>query len=180
MQAWCYAVELPAAVVGNHHGSRARVYRAPRVIGRVHAIVESQAGVGNVWSLETLRRWLREKAGVEDSAVLQQYVSVLPEHLTRRFISAKEDGVVVTGRRTGEEPDFEDLQAVREATSLPVLVGSGVTVDNFERFIDLADGFIVGSAFKEGGLWNAPVCEDRVGAIVGVAEHARSVYSAIR
>jgi hypothetical protein len=28
-------------------------------IAAVHAIVEKQAGVGNVWSVETLRRWLR-------------------------------------------------------------------------------------------------------------------------
>lgn len=68
------------------------------VIARVHDVVEKQAGVGNVWSVETLRRWLREKAGIADITVLQQYVGVLPEHLTRRFISAKEDGVVVTGR----------------------------------------------------------------------------------
>ena len=68
------------------------------VIAHVHEIVESQAGVGNVWSLETLRRWLRDKANVTDIGVLQQYVAALPEHLTRRFISAKEDGVVVTGR----------------------------------------------------------------------------------
>ena len=27
-------------------------------IAAVHSIVEKQAGVGNVWSLETLRRWL--------------------------------------------------------------------------------------------------------------------------
>jgi membrane complex biogenesis BtpA family protein len=90
------------------------------------------------------------------------------------------DGVVVTGNRTGVEPDFEDLRAVREATALPMLVGSGVTVENFERFVDLADGFIVGSAFKEGGVWNAPVCERRVDTIVEVAEQARSVYSALR
>jgi membrane complex biogenesis BtpA family protein len=90
------------------------------------------------------------------------------------------DGVVVTGNRTGQEPDFDDLRAVREATALPLLIGSGVTVENFEHFVDLADGFIVGSAFKEGGLWNAPVCERRVDAIVEVAEQARSVYSALR
>ena len=68
------------------------------VIARVHDIVETQAGVGNVWSVETLRRWLKEKAGISDIAVLNQYIDVLPDHLTRRFISAKEDGVVVTGR----------------------------------------------------------------------------------
>ena len=33
------------------------------VIAAVHAIIEKQAGVGNVWSLETLRRWLAEQAG---------------------------------------------------------------------------------------------------------------------
>ena len=67
-------------------------------IGEVHSILEKQAGVGNVWSLETLRRWLKEKAGTTDVAVLKQYVDVIPEHLTRRFISAEQDAVVVSGR----------------------------------------------------------------------------------
>ncbi len=67
-------------------------------IAAVHSAVEDQAGVGNVWSLETLRRWLREKAGITDVATLKQYVDILPEHLTRRFISANEDAVVVSGR----------------------------------------------------------------------------------
>jgi predicted RND superfamily exporter protein len=68
------------------------------VIADVHAVVEKQAGVGNVWSLETLRRWLAEKAGRSDVATLKQYVELLPEHLTRRFISARQDAVVVSGR----------------------------------------------------------------------------------
>ena len=58
-------------------------------IAEVHAAVENQAGVGNVWSLETLRRWLAEKAGITDVATLKQYVNVLPEHLVRRFISGR-------------------------------------------------------------------------------------------
>src|SRR3978361_1888323 len=33
-----------------------------QTIADVHAMVETQAGVGNVWSLETLRRWLAEKS----------------------------------------------------------------------------------------------------------------------
>ena len=64
----------------------------------VHAIVETAAGVGNVWSLETLRRWLAEKAGRTDVASLKEYVDLLPEHLTRRFLSAEQDAAVVTGR----------------------------------------------------------------------------------
>jgi hypothetical protein len=67
-------------------------------IHQVHAIVEKQAGVGNVWSLDSLRRWLAEKAGKADLATLKQYVDILPEHLTRRFVSADKDAVVVSGR----------------------------------------------------------------------------------
>jgi predicted RND superfamily exporter protein len=67
-------------------------------IGEVHTIVESQAGVGNVWSIESLRRWLAETAGTSDIEVLKQYVDVLPESLTRRFVAKEEDSVVVSGR----------------------------------------------------------------------------------
>jgi predicted RND superfamily exporter protein len=69
-----------------------------QTIADVHATVEKAAGVGNVWSLETLRRWLAEKAGGADVATLKEYVSVIPEHLVRRFIDAQQDAVVVAGR----------------------------------------------------------------------------------
>ncbi len=69
-----------------------------QTIADVHSMVEKSAGVGNVWSLETLRRWLAEKAGSNDVATLKEYVSLLPEHLVRRFISADQMAVVVSGR----------------------------------------------------------------------------------
>ena len=69
-----------------------------QTIADVHAMVETQAGVGNVWSLETLRRWLAEKAGSADVATLKEYVSLIPEHLVRRFIAADQDAVVISGR----------------------------------------------------------------------------------
>jgi predicted RND superfamily exporter protein len=68
------------------------------VIAAVHSIVEKQAGVGNVWSLDSLRRWLAERAGRTDVTTLKEYVGYLPEHLTRRFIAAEQDAVVVSGR----------------------------------------------------------------------------------
>src|SRR4030081_3826363 len=77
-----------------------------QAIADVHALVEKQAGVGNVWSLETLRRWLAQKAGSSDVATLKEYVSVIPEHLVRRFISADESAVVVSGR----VPDLDSSQ----------------------------------------------------------------------
>jgi hypothetical protein len=69
-----------------------------QTIADVHAMVETQAGVGNVWSLETLRRWLAEKAGSSDVATLKEYVNLLPKYLVRRFISANQDAVLVSGR----------------------------------------------------------------------------------
>jgi uncharacterized protein len=77
-----------------------------QTIADVHAMVEKQAGVGNVWSLETLRRWLAEKAGSSDVATLKEYVNLIPEHLVRRFISADQDAVVVSGR----VPDLDSSQ----------------------------------------------------------------------
>ena len=69
-----------------------------QTIADVHSTVEKAAGVGNVWSLETLRRWLAEKAGSDDVSTLKEYVNVIPEHLVRRFIDAEQDAVVVAGR----------------------------------------------------------------------------------
>src|SRR4051794_27091929 len=77
-----------------------------QTIADVHATVEKAAGVGNVWSVETLRRWLAEKAGSDDVATLKEYVNLIPEHLVRRFIDAEQDAVVVAGR----VPDIDSSQ----------------------------------------------------------------------
>ncbi len=71
---------------------------ALEVIGIVHAIVEAQQGLANVWSVETLRRWLAENAGVEDIETLQRYVDILPPALTKRFVADERDAVVIAGR----------------------------------------------------------------------------------
>ncbi|HEY0220450.1 MAG TPA: MMPL family transporter [Afipia sp.] len=75
-------------------------------IAAVHTIIEEQAGVGNVWSLETLRRWIAEKVGRSDVAILKQYIDLLPDYLVRRFISAEQNAVVVSGR----VPDLDSSQ----------------------------------------------------------------------
>ena len=67
------------------------------------------------------------------------------------------DAVIVTGGRTGASPKPDDIAAVRKRTRLPVYIGSGVTEKNLKQFFPLADGFIVGSHFKEDGHWSRPV-----------------------
>jgi hypothetical protein len=92
-------------------------------IAAVHSIVEKQAGVGNVWSLDSLRRWLAEKAGRTDIATLKEYVDILPEHLVRRFISADKDAVVVSGRI----PDVDASQL------LPVIIKLDKSLDDVRK-----------------------------------------------
>jgi uncharacterized protein len=67
------------------------------VIAKAHAVLEQQAGLGNVWSLDSLRRWLAE-SGDGRVDTLKKYVGLLPEHLVRRFIAKEGDAVLVTGR----------------------------------------------------------------------------------
>jgi predicted RND superfamily exporter protein len=68
------------------------------VIAVLHALLENQPGIGNVWSLETLRRWLAEKLRKSDVETLKQYVDLLPPYRTRRFVSQEQDAVIVSGR----------------------------------------------------------------------------------
>jgi len=63
----------------------------------VQRVMESQPGVGNVWSLASLRRWLAEKMGLTDVNALRQYVDQLPLFLVRRFVASDENSVIVFG-----------------------------------------------------------------------------------
>ncbi len=89
-------------------------------IAAVHGIIEKQAGVGNVWSIETLRRWLAEKAGRSDVAILKEYVDLLPTYLVRRFISEQQDAVVVSGR----VPDLDSSQILPTVEKLDAAMGA--------------------------------------------------------
>lgn len=71
--------------------------RTLAVIAEAHEVLETQAGLGNVWSLDSLRRWLAD-AGDASLANVQRYVKLLPTHLVRRFITADETAVLVTAR----------------------------------------------------------------------------------
>lgn len=73
------------------------------------------------------------------------------------------DALIVTGRMTGAEPDLELVRRVKEtAGETPVLIGSGLTAENAGRFLSVADGAIVGTYLKVGGLTQNPVDPERV------------------
>jgi membrane complex biogenesis BtpA family protein len=62
------------------------------------------------------------------------------------------DVLLVTGPETGEAPEPDRVRTVKNAVpEAPVYVASGVTPDNVGDF-DAADGFIVGTWLKRGGV----------------------------
>ncbi len=74
------------------------------------------------------------------------------------------DGLIVTGTATGEPAEAADVESVAKAVRTPVLVGSGLSPANIARYA-AADGFIVGSSVKQGGLWSNPLDPAAVGAV---------------
>jgi len=77
------------------------------------------------------------------------------------------DAVIVTGTATGKQTDLEDLHIARQAAgTAPVFAGSGVNVENVSRVLEIADGAIVGTAFKHDGVTTNPVDIERVRALV--------------
>ena len=79
------------------------------------------------------------------------------------------DGVIVTGTETGAAVDERELAAVRAATRLHVMTGSGADAGSVARLLAVADAVIVGSSIKEGGRWENPVCPRRAGEFAQAA-----------
>ncbi len=72
------------------------------------------------------------------------------------------DGVIITGRSTADEPNLRDLEEAHSSTNLPVFVGSGITLENINKLWNTADGFIIGSYFKEDGDWQKVLSKSRI------------------
>ncbi len=72
------------------------------------------------------------------------------------------DGLVVTGIATGKSADLNEILAIKEKCKTPVIVGSGITIDNIEEYLSVCDAMIVGSYFKENGYWANALMEGKV------------------
>ncbi|NLE59812.1 MAG: BtpA/SgcQ family protein [Planctomycetes bacterium] len=80
------------------------------------------------------------------------------------------DGLIVSGVATGKPTDPTDLAAVRAAVpDRPIYVGSGATPETVAELLVAADGVIVGTAIKQGGVTTAPVDSARAAALVKAA-----------
>jgi membrane complex biogenesis BtpA family protein len=88
--------------------------------------------------------------------------------LTRDVEFFHGDVVIATGQRTGDVAKLEEIRDIKAATSVPVVVGSGVTIDNVTEILDLADGVIIGSSLKRDGVWWNEVDPERAKAFMSV------------
>lgn len=83
------------------------------------------------------------------------------------------DGAIATGQRTGDSATLDELQAIASGTTLPVLVGSGVTPDNVGDMFSVARAVIVASWLKRDGVWWNEVDPDRLRTFMLAADRAR-------
>jgi hypothetical protein len=70
--------------------------------------------------------------------------------------------ICVSGPLTGQPADRSELSRVKAAVGVPVLANTGVTIDNVAAILEVADGCVIGTHFKEGGDTWSPVDGDRV------------------
>lgn len=76
------------------------------------------------------------------------------------------DGVIVTGKTTGDAADPQAVADAAAASPLPVWVGSGVTSHNVSTYLPSAAGFIVGTSVKRGRDCTAPLDAKRLSKLV--------------
>lgn len=85
------------------------------------------------------------------------------------------DALCVSGLTAGDETSTQTLRMVKDVVpDTPVFANTGVRLDNVEQQLKVADGAVIGTAFKrEGTTWN-PVDIDRVRALMEKVREFRS------
>ena len=76
------------------------------------------------------------------------------------------DGIIITGSSTGYEADIDEVKKVKDEIKVPVIIGSGIATENIDKFLPIADAFIVGSSLKKEGNWMNEVDVERVKALM--------------
>ena len=94
------------------------------------------------------------------SHTITQDVSLLDTAKAAHFFLS--DGVVVTGNHTGTPASIEELTNLKSGLDFPVMIGSGLTLENVSNYVPFCDAMIVGSHFKDNGHWENDLNYDRV------------------
>ncbi len=83
------------------------------------------------------------------------------------------DGLILTGISTGKSANMDEINEVKKACKIPVIVGSGITLDNVTQYLSNSDALIVGSYFKKDGLWANKLDQDKIIRFMDKVENIR-------
>jgi membrane complex biogenesis BtpA family protein len=85
------------------------------------------------------------------------------------------DGICVSGLTAGAPTDSQTLKIVKDAAAnVPVFVNTGVRADNVGEQLAIADGAVVGTYFKEDGVFENRVSLPRVREFMAAVRDFRS------
>jgi len=96
------------------------------------------------------------------------------DHARSTIFNTRPDALCVAGLKPGEEASLDGISQIKKVSgAVPVFASTGVKPANVEQQLSIADGAIVGSAFKkDGNLWKA-VDEKRVRALMEIVKKVR-------
>jgi membrane complex biogenesis BtpA family protein len=153
---------------------------------QVDTFVDELIDLSHTYKLETSSKSvMRYKAslGLGDLALFtniqSKHYHTLPpnkklETSALQAIKNGSDAIVVTGRLTGLETPKEKLLRVNKVCGeTPVFIGSGLSERNVRRLLPYADGAIVGTSLKEGGVTDNAVDEKRVRRLMRIVNSLR-------
>lgn len=113
------------------------------VEGRAHATLRKRSALG-------ARVLVFADVAVKHAAPIAHVpLGIQARDLSERSLA---DALIVSGTGTGAAASLDDLETVKAATHLPVLIGSGTTTETLPGLNRHANGYIVGSCLKVGGL----------------------------
>lgn len=133
-------------------------------------VYASDFGTWNTNVGETIRHQYR--IGAENVKLLFNIVPEAAKYLADRDLESiakstvfnnRPDALCVSGLTAGAQTDKNLLRKVKnQATETVVFANTGVTINNFEEQLSIADGAVVGTAFKYDGKFENHVDPKRV------------------
>ncbi|HEY9263888.1 MAG TPA: BtpA/SgcQ family protein [Mycobacterium sp.] len=110
---------------------------------------------------------------VPESAVYLAHRDLASVTATTVF-ATKPDAICVSGLTAGASTDSQALKVVKEnAGAVPVFVNTGVRAGNATEQLSIADGAIVGTYFKQDGVFENRATASRVTELMGVVKEFR-------
>ncbi|MGP4017260.1 BtpA/SgcQ family protein [Saccharopolyspora sp. 5N708] len=126
----------------------------------------------------------RHRIGADDVKLLFNIVPESAQYLADRSLqsiaettvfAARPDALCVSGLTAGAPTDTQSLKIVKNAAgNVPVFVNTGVKAHNVAEQLAIADGAVVGTYFKEDGVFENRASLARVQELIGAVRDFRA------